>query len=843
MRPLRLRISTAIGLIVLAPCAAVAQGPSSADARFLAGLRERRLFAPAEAFCRRALAEPYLSERRRAELVVELARTRLDAALFARSPERERLFAAATSAIDEALRERTSTPWAAPLRVQRGIVPLVKGERLREEAQLLHDAASALTAARDRLRAAVAELRAAREFAAEQLREAHRRRPPQPDLPTADELTALDRYAAFQLARASRNLGECYPPGSADRTSAVEQALEVLSTGVRSESADGLVWQARLDEALCRRLLGDLDGAERALATLEKQTPPPDVVERVRAQRIRVRLAAGELGEAKKLVRAEDADPALDANPDVRLAVLEWLTASAAATDAAGRTAEGTDLRNRAAALAALIAERHSAYWARRAEALAASAVAASPGGDDLSRLLAAADTFYHQGNVDRALEIYDQVQAKAAGTKRTEPAFQAGFTAAAVEQRRGRHAQAARRFAEAAASYSANPRAGEARLLAAFNTAQSLIGLKDAREIDAGLAQYEALLIAQLATQSNAPETSQARLWLGRLMRQRRQADEAARTFADIEPTSPQAVEAVREYAALRGEQLAELRRSGMPVEGRLSQVDRDLQPFAPRYPALPENAPASMRAALLARATLGLEYGADGYSSADAALSALEQSPETTDDQRRAIVAWRVVALVGQGRFTEATATAAKLEPPEVAESSRIAVRLMELAAAAPTEHRRPIAETALKLPAGASSEAEKLPPELQRRRLAAEANALNLVGRTDDARRTFEHWATQFPRDVDARRALAEFLGAQPGSEEQRAAIAAWREVERTSPPTSADWFRAKLGTARAYAQLGARARALQIVRFTEALHPELGGPELRARFLELKQSASN
>ena len=44
----------------------------------------------------------------------------------------------------------------------------------------------------------------------------------------------------------------------------------------------------------------------------------------------------------------------------------------------------------------------------------------------------------------------------------------------------------------------------------------------------------------------------------------------------------------------------------------------------------------------------------------------------------------------------------------------------------------------------------------------------------------------------------------------------------------------WFRAKLGLALSHERLGNPQRAAQIVRLTQVLHPELGGPALKAQF---------
>src|SRR5690606_38423754 len=145
-----------------------------------------------------------------------------------------------------------------------------------------------LEEARGKLRSEALALKRTGEVVAERLRDAHRKPGDvaAPDVPTAAEWSALKRQIDYQLARAYRNQGESYPSQSADRLSAIEQAVEALKLLSRSEAADAITWQARLDEAHCLRLLGDLNSAEKVLDLIDSQAPPPEIADRARALRI-----------------------------------------------------------------------------------------------------------------------------------------------------------------------------------------------------------------------------------------------------------------------------------------------------------------------------------------------------------------------------------------------------------------------------------------------------------------------------------------------------------------------------------------------------------------------------
>jgi hypothetical protein len=767
-------------VLIVAPLLSSAAADTT-EQRYLTGLRERRLFELAESYCKRELAEAYTSRRRRAELTIELSRTVLERALYERPPERDESFAAAAKVLDEARFEGPDDPWRAPTAVQRGLVDLVQGELLREEAQALSAPEAAMTPARDLLRSAVADLRQAQTMVEEHLRAANRIAPgaaAKPDEPTAAELVALKRHADYQLARAYRNQGESYPPRSADRAAALDQATKALEQLARSETTDELTWQARLDEVVCRRLLGDLDGAERMLGLIDKQSPPADTAERARAQRIRVRLDAALMDEAKKFITDADADAATAASPEVRLAVLEWMLASSRAAAKANRPADATEWQNRAAALTRLIAERHSAYWARRAETLLAATAAAAPTGD-VALLVKAAESFYQQGNLDRAVELYDRAFEKAREAKDDNAAMTVGFTAAAIERSRRRHDVAAVRLLKLVAALPDHARAPEAHLAAVYETADTL---REATADGELLAGYSKLLEEHVRRWPLDPTATQAWHLLGLLRRQQGHKAEAA---AALEKSLPQPL------------------------------------------PATPSPA---VRGAAWAAVRLWAELPEDRWTRIFDVVGYLQTSAEG-DAEKASAEAWLVLAEVGLGRYAEAESRAKKMAAPLSDDDASIVARLGELAEKRPLEVRPQISAVTLRMiELRRSSNAGAAPTR-------AEAQALTIAGRTAEARKVWEAIAAASPRDASLQEEYAEFLLAQSDPDSAVVAAAKWREIERASAESSDRWYRARLGLARAYLQSGDKARAAQIIELTTALHPDLGGAAMKTKFEEV------
>ena len=832
-------------------CACFAQINESTEIRYLAGLRQRELFGLAEAYCRRELSEAYTSDRRRAELTIELSRTSLEAALYARSPEREALFAQAAKVLDDELRARPAGQWRLPVEVQRALVDLVWGERLREEAQTLSSGNAAMEQAREKLRSAVALLKQARAPIEERLLAAHRKpgEATAAGAPTANEWSSLKRNVDYQLARAYRNQGESYPPQSNDRLAALEQAAETLAPLTRADMYDAVAWQARLDEAHCRRLLGDLNAAERVLDLVDSQAPPREIADRARALRIRNRVAADKLDEAQQFFRADDAEPAAAVEPEVRLAELEWLVFEARKAAEAADKAAAADAQTKAAAMARLIEERHSPYWARRAETLLAASVAAAPAhAHDDGALAQAAASFFRQGNVEKALELYDQMFVEAAAKKNADAAFSAAFTAAAVEQQRGRAQAAALRYEKLAAALPEHPRAAEAQLLAAYNLGQSLTALSDSAAIQAGLARYAQALEQHVRTWPSDRTSAQARVWLARVYLQQRRTGDAATVLRVVPPADPLAAEAVGLIAQAAA---AELAAAGPTTSGPQTPGPRTtdaapppaveayrqaLSAFANGAAPAGATSPAA-RAAAREAAMLRLRFADDRDGEAARGLQALLAQPDLTPEQQGDARLWLLVAEAAAGKLDAALALSKQLAGTPRADAAAAVARLDAFAARAPAAERAQWADLVMAVVEHLRPQRGAFPNWITEV-APAEARALALRGQIEQARRVWDELVAAQPANVLVLAGYAQFLLSSTDRESLTLAAAKWREVESRSRESSPEWYRARLGMARAYLALGDRARAKQIVDLTQALHPDLGGEELKPQFEALK-----
>ena len=115
---------------------------------------------------------------------------------------------------------------------------------------------------------------------------------------------------------------------------------------------------------------------------------------------------------------------------------------------------------------------------------------------------------------------------------------------------------------------------------------------------------------------------------------------------------------------------------------------------------------------------------------------------------------------------------------------------------------------------------------------------ARALADAGETAEALAAYGKLAKAFPRDGTIQEEYVELLLTQSATRWLKLALAKARALEKKSPPQGPRWFRAKYAVALAHYRLGNKEQAAKIITLVELLHPELGGPELKAQFVALR-----
>ncbi len=422
-------------------CGTATAQQTSIDGQFVQGLRERQLYRLAESFCQKRLADAKLPLPERADLTIHLSQTLVDHARALPPDQTDALWLKSLAAADGFVKEFPQSNWRLVVGVQGALVSLARGELWRQRAEVTGDPRPLILQSQSSLRTAISSLRTQGNEVAEALRRHRETR----GEPSRSELLSLERHLNYHLARAYRNQGLTYADETADRDNALRQALELLGVLAGLSAVDPLVWHARVEEITCLRLMRRQAEAERRLAALEGERPPPAIVLAGWAERIRLHLNQGRLAEALKQAEAGRRIDAFT-EPELDMAQLETqLAAWRAATRSGDKTAADA-AQARATEVVQTIDREHAPYWSRRAEALLASVISDAGLSGNLAVLVRAAQGYYRGKQWSDAVRTYDEAAKLALQQKQTEAAFDFAYTAATIEHEQRRHAEAKRR-------------------------------------------------------------------------------------------------------------------------------------------------------------------------------------------------------------------------------------------------------------------------------------------------------------------------------------------------------------------------------------------------------------
>lgn len=844
--PLHLLIVVLGSFVSLLLCLAETRA-ESLNARFLEGLRERRLFTLAEKFCIEELQVANLSPERRTTLAIELVQTYAEHALYAPVNERDRYWAEAHNTAAEFLRSlQPNTPSRAKaeilIQIQDALTHLAQGELLRQEVQADLADETRLEPAKVALRRAVAGLEDANKVVEAALRNIGLGRAAETEF-SADQLAALQRNVNYQLARTLKNQGLCYPEDSADRTNSLSQAVELLAPLADLQAADETIWRSRVELIVCLRLLHKYDLAHKALANLIAERPAPQYLLRAMAEKIRLDLDQGNLNDAISSMKQGNTSNG-QSSAELDFAHLETQIAAWQAAAKANNKPEVAAWQQRATNQVQLLESEHGAYWMRRAETLLARMVAGS-GDGNVAALRRAAESYYRGSRWEEALKTYDQAALLAAKSGDSNEAFSLAFTAASIEHDRNQTATALERFKQLSERMPEQPRAAEAHLMAIVNSAQlaqDVKGEEQAQRIKA----YEALLVDHLKTWPNDPTADQVRLWLGKLLESRRELLPAMAVYRQVSADRSQYEEAMR--GALR---CAESEVKVSAVAGKFDPKtcgeairfgEELIVGTARRWPE--KWSPLQLESALMV-ARLRLHFAAGQVREIESteamlktAIAANSEAPAVWKAEARLLLVWALALL---GKSQEAAAQLEDLSAGSLDGILAVLERLEALAATANEKQAVELAQLEIHLVRQLEKRQSEFSDSQVRRFESLQAAALVRAGYFGDALKLYRSLVEKYPRDGAIHEAHAALLARATDIPSQRVALAKWREVESKTKPGEPRWFRARLAQAELLLKLNDKPAAAKLIQLTMVLQPKLGGAEMKTKFESLLQES--
>lgn len=810
-----------------------AQDELSVDGRFLAGLRERGLYQLAQRYCTNRLKEANLPPARRAELVVELSLALAEQAASSPPAQRAPLWEQAWRITEDFAREQPDNPRLVQVRLQGALGLLTQGELARQEAELSPDRERLLEQARVPLREAIRQLRQVSETLGEMLRRQDSRDgPPADGALSARQLESLETSVRYELARAYRNQGQSYPPGSEDRADALNQAVTLLDSLARLDMDHPLAWKSRIDQVVCLRLLEDFTAARQRLAALAAQKPPAGIVLRARAEQVRLDLAENKLSEAMTLLSAGRQIDGVT-SPELDLAGLETCVAQWRVAGQANRKDEADAWYAKAVGQVRLIERDHGPYWMRRAETLLAGSTGGSSETSDLATTIRAAESFFRGGRLDDAVATYDRARTQAAKEGNLQQAFQSGYLAATIEHQRGRHQEAMTRYRQLAQSLPNDAKAPEAHLLAIQHAAEL------AKDSDpAALEQYADLLGEHRRLWPRAAGTDRVRWLSGRLAEYRGDWQGALQSYREISPGDPQHAQAIEAAGRCYEAWLAQLKAAGKPTEQPATDAAAWLESLILGTDnRLPERWSPAQQAAALFAARLWLTYTSTGHGRAEQILAAaLAGAPDAAEAWKSDARGLLVYSLAAAGRDREAVRVLDEISAGSPSQLLAMLEGLSRLTSGG-RDARPELAGLQLRAIKLLEPRRDQLSPAQTQAFRRIHAQALAAAGHSDEALRAYRELAKQYPRDGDIQEGYAQLLLEQKDRASWEAALETWRQIGKNCREGTDRWFRAKYFLALLHYRLGEKGRAAKIITQLEILYPELGGPEMAARFRQL------
>ncbi len=822
-------LSLALAATLLAPATPARENGQSTDARYLDGLRQRQLYRLAEVYCEQRLTEPRLDAVTAAEMVVQLSQTLQQHARQAPLDAAGPIWSRAVQVVDDFVIKNPGSPWLTVVQIQGSLVHVSRGEMLRQIAELSGNNPKRTQEALEKLRIGIHLLRQYDSAIEEALRRSAR---PNVPGPSRVQLLNVQRNLRYQLARAYRNQAQCYAAASPDRDNALRQAIELFGPVARLDLDDEVVWDSGLEEVRCYRLMANKNLALRRLEQLEAQQPPPAIALEARGERIRLLIDDGETAAALALA---DENPTRDGLSSAKLdyARLEAVLAAWEEVQATDK-AKAQQLEGKIQSLIRHIQETHEPYWSLLADTLLARTRMTAGLSGDVALLARAADGYLRGGQVEKAIELYEQAAAKSREKGQNDQAFDMGYMAASIEHEQKHYAKAKARFRALATTFRENPLACEAHLLAIFNAGQEA-----QQKQPPALDEYVQVAEEHIQIWPRSPTANHARWYVGRVRESQRKWDEAVAVYKQISPDHERFAPAIEAISHCFEAQLTEREAVGestTSVGRSAAQLFEGL--FLNAQGGLPERWSPTERQAALAAARMRMNYCDRDYRRASQILAAaLQRGPEPDPQWKEHALAASVAALAGEDRMDQAGQAIAAIQSRD----GRLWLTMMEDLA----RTSRALPERALpavgKLQLQAAKNISHLRAEFdapsQKRYDLLSAQATAMSGDTAKAIQLFDKLAQDHARDAGIQEALGRLLVDSNDKQMLNAALNLWRDVAKKSREATPLWFRARYYTALAHHKLGNRDQSTNIVRTVAALHPELGGPELKAKFQEL------
>jgi len=823
-----------VALIALNLMTGVLSGAEESLPHYFEQLRQRGLFSIAESYAVSRRSQSNLPRARRVELTIELSRTLSRHAEFASELQQQELWKRAVSIVEEERSRDPKGPYAIVLTAQAAIVPADEVDWLRFECQLKPFDEELAAHTRQQCSLAIQQLSdLEKELLSPQRKE-------NADAPTSHALRVWLHNGRLALAQSLRSRAELSPPDSRERAADLVDA-ESTARKLVAGADEPTPFQAKLLLADCMRLKGDFAKAEEMLAVLSKAVPGnrEPLADDVTALKSRVLLDRRQAPDALELIVQARS------NRNRLSGELWYLQTRALLTMRDLAVAKKDEnlaqsLRQQAEITLERCDEQVGGFWSRRCRQLWESDQTAEKYGPELDALMQQARADYLGGRIEAAIKNYARGELIARAAMKTDLASELGYTRASILLQQKNYEAAGTEFLRLATDYPDSPRVAAAHL----NGAYCLGRQYDEQKTQSRRELYTAELDRHIERFAADPTADDARFFKAQLEEQRLQSTVALPLYLKIPATHPRFAEATAAAARCFETILFRMRERKLPTTEFEQMAVTTLEPLVPKLDSADAAWTANQCELALHLATILLVIEPTRFDRAEQLLSQVSRSASETRDAGDQPERWRqlqrrsdslrIVAMAGNGHLDEAERLVDSLA---VATPRDLLVTVERLAPFVASDNRqRQVQYVALQLRVieQLSKHRQSLSRGEQEQLDSSVGRAYMASGQITKAIEVYSRLAAASVKDAHRQQEIASLLADYDPKECTVLAKQCWRRVETLTKQGTPEWLTARLGVINTCIKLNEQVEASKLLAATMALYPDLGNPELKARF---------
>ena len=832
-------------LVLLVPASGFCQQDTLAVERqdtsaLVEGLRQRRLFATAEFYCREQLKKPDLDATSEVGLIIELMKTKTMKALLSPQDERDQAWKEVQVTSADFLTEKIDHPRKLLVQVQQALSHLTRGQMLSREIESQMADESARTQALDEIKIARSSLDDLQREISKKIPEQQGRTLDSNEL-AVDQLLNLKNNIQYQLAQCNLIRAQLYlPDDRLNRIDALNGVTEKLTEVQRLTSEGQLLWwNTKLSQIECYRLLNAPDRARTLAQSLEKYKAPLSIAQRLAQQTALNAIALGDRTYSK--LTFEKLEKFRPPTPDLELALLELAISLSAGTTDKQKKQNWISL---AFKRSQAIKREHGPYWGRRAELMLINTVGVpasssendltgtsqsppnvtkQPNSIELELLIRLATEAERKKEWDDALNALQRASDLAKSQADSKTALNLQIRLAKILENQGKHRLAADRLTASAIEYASEPVASAAHLIGCWNYAKS-ISTKDPKSRP----PFQTLLLQHLEQWPAAASSNQARVWLAQERINLGDWEHGLELYLAVTNAYPQLNSVIDQIINCARQTLR------LSSETTLLKCKNIVSQLSSRASNLP--ADTSLRIKLeLAQFEIDWQFGTRQLLSDN--REKVEQVAAGDNTENLALANALLVALYAESDPKSAAQRIAAIGDNLV--TLQQCEQLLNFSAAEATANQNlntvklAIVNTVLGLPELQQTSQAKQKDNWQLKRAAV----LIALKKYQEASQTLTDLEQKYPKNADIQMQLARALTAEFEESSPEIPLKKWRRIATRLKKNTPNWYEAKYQVARLLLKSGDRESAAKLLKYMKAIPPGWSQSKLKPQFESL------